>query len=318
MAGVSTRRILDTPVAIVDFETTGLTPRYDRVVEVSVVRLEPGRPPQVVLDTLVNPLRRVAATEIHGITDADVAKAPRFADIAGELIGVLHQCVVAAYNAYFDIRFLESELQTVGVDHRPPHVCLMYLRPMLGLGPRCRLDEACRLHGIGWEPKHMAASDALASGNLLVRYLEAIQERGIQTFGELARLKRYKFVDSFENDPYPHPSSFKLPCCERFCSRSGYSHVKTLDPVRQALAGYWDALKTVVADLEITDEEVEHVMQERKRLGLDEEQVRSIHAKVFASVIAQFTDDRRLDDAEVRKLNRLYRCLAKLGWAPGL
>lgn len=64
--GISSLRIADTPVAVIDFETTGLTPGYDRVVEVSIVRIDPGSKPRVVFDTLVNPARPMAATEIHG------------------------------------------------------------------------------------------------------------------------------------------------------------------------------------------------------------------------------------------------------------
>ncbi len=300
-----------------DLETTGLTPGYDRVVEVSVVRVSPGQGPTLVLDTLVNPMRRVAATEIHGITDEDVANAPRFVEIAGELVGVLKDCVVAAYNVYFDIKFLNSELRNAGVNHEPPHFCLMYLRPMLGLGSRCKLEEACRLHGIDHEVEHVAASDAVASGKLFGVYLQAIQERGIQTYRDLADLKSYKFVDSFANDPFPTPSTFKLPVCDRLCSRSGHARATVVDPTRRAFAAYWDALKTVIADLEITDEEVAYVINERTRVGLKDEQIRVIHAKAFASVIAQFAEDKWLDDGEVTKLNRFYRCLARLGWAPG-
>lgn len=72
--GIAKRRIEETPVAVIDFETTGLTPGYDRVVEVSVVRVDPGERPKLVYDTLVNPARPMAATEIHGISDADVAR----------------------------------------------------------------------------------------------------------------------------------------------------------------------------------------------------------------------------------------------------
>ena len=68
--GIKDRRIAETPVAIIDFETTGLTAGFDRVIEVSVVRVDPGEQPRLVFDTLVNPHRPVAATEIHGITDA--------------------------------------------------------------------------------------------------------------------------------------------------------------------------------------------------------------------------------------------------------
>ena len=315
--GVNHCRISEQPIAIVDFETTGLTPGHDRVVEVSVVRLEPGKSPQLVLDTLINPGRSVSATEIHGITDDDVAEAPSFRDVAGKLVEVLSGCVVAAYNVYFDMRFLNFELRNIGVDHEPPHFCLMYLRPMLGLGSRCKLEEACRQHGIEHDVCHMAANDAMVCGKLLSNYLAEIRKRDIATYGDLARLKRYKFLSSFDNDPFPGRDVFKLPGCERLRSRSERIAKTTVDPTRRALVGYWDALRTVVADLEITDEELEYIVKERARLGLKVEQIRALHARAFAGAISQFTDDRWLDDREVRSLRRLRECLSRLGWAPG-
>lgn len=315
--GILSRRINETPVAMVDFETTGLTPGFDRVVEVSVVRMDPGQRPHLCFDTLVNPMRPVAATEIHGITDDDVAQAPRFNDIAGDLIGVLTDCVVAAHNVYFDIRFLQYELEQSGVNHEPPHFCLMYMRPMLGLGCRCKLEEACRAHDIEHEVTHVAAQDAEASGALLGCYLEILRERNIATFGELAQLKNYKFLKSFGNDPLPHPKAFNLAKCDRLCSRSQQVAEKIVDPSRHALGAYWDALRTVVADLEITEDEMEYMVNERRRLGLKEEQVRVLHARAFTSAITQFIDDQWLDDQEAMKLQRLHNCLAQLGWAPG-
>ncbi|NUQ61370.1 MAG: hypothetical protein HUU20_02710 [Pirellulales bacterium] len=104
---------------------------------------------------------------------------------------------------------------------------------------------------------------------------------------------------------------------ERLCSRIGHIHAPAADPTRQALAAYWDAIRTVVADLEITDREVAYVLGEQNRLGLTPDQIRSVHAKAFASVIAQFAEDRSVDDRESRKLQRLHQCLSRLGWAPG-
>lgn len=314
MTGIAARRIDETPVAVVDFETTGLNAGYDRVVEVAVVRVDPGQEPKVVLDTLVNPLRRVSATEIHGITEADVADAPRFADIAGAVVGSLEGCAVAAYNVYFDIRFLNSELVNSGVDHEPPHFCLMYLRPMLGLGPRCKLEDACRANSVEYASCHTAANDAMASGHLLKKYIQTIADRGITTFGELQRLKSYKFCKSWDQRPLPHPSAFKLGPFDRFKSRSGHTKV---DPVRDSLRSYWEALKLVLSDLEISDDELNSIVDEQRRLGLEVEQIRSLHARAFANAITQFSDDRRIDDREARKLRKLYVCLDRLGWAPG-
>lgn len=315
--GISNRAIAETPIAILDFETTGLVAGADRVVEVSVVRLEPGKEPRLVLDTLVNPMRRMGATEIHGITDQDVVNAPRFCDIAGEVVGALSGCAVAAYNVYFDMKFLGYELQNSGVAQEPPHLCLMYLRPMLGLGSRCKLEEACRFHGIEYQDSHVAGNDAMASAKLFRCYLDAAQDRGVRTFADLARLKKYKFSDSFANEPFPHPSVLRLSPYERLCSRIGYVHEAVVDPMRRAFVAYWDAIKTVVADLDVSDDEVAYVLNERTRYGLTLDQIRSVHAKAFASVIAQFAEDRSVDDREVRKLQRLHRCLSRLGWAPG-
>ncbi|MEX1040439.1 MAG: 3'-5' exonuclease [Pirellulaceae bacterium] len=313
--GISSLRIADTPVAVIDFETTGLVPGHDRVVEVSVVRIDPGKPPEVVFDTLINPLRPMGATEIHGITDADVINAPRFQDIAGELLAATQDCVISAYNVYFDIKFLNFELANAGVTHAPPHFCLMYLRPMLGLGSRCKLDVACRAHNVNYEATHIAADDAFAAGLLFGNYLQEINRQGVSTYGDLARLRKYKFNESFSCQPFPDPGTLGLKRFEKAVSRAGFA--PQVDPVRQAIASYWDTLKTVLADLEITEEELQIVLEERKGGGLKKEQIRMLHAKAFSGVISQFTSDQWLDDGEVIKLRKLHDCLSKLGWAPG-
>ena len=312
--GIADRRIAETPVAVIDFETTGLTPGPDRVVEVSVVRIDPGEQPRLVFDTLVNPERRMAATEIHGITDAAVAHAPKFHEIAGDLIEATRDCVVAAYNVYFDIKFLNFELGRVKVGHEPPHFCLMYMRTMLQLGYRCKLHEACRAHGIDYEGTHVAADDAFAAAQLYGSFLPELDHRGISTFSELSRLRRYKFLKSFDSSPFSHPDAYGLRCSQSVVSRAGPQKV---DPVRQAMSAYWDLLKTVLADLDITDEELAIAVAERERGGLTVDQIRALHARAFASVLSQFTHDQSLDDSEARKLKRLHACLAKLGWAPG-
>jgi DNA polymerase-3 subunit epsilon len=316
MHGILDRPIHDTPIAVLDFETTGLTPGHDRVVEVSVVRRDPGQRPRLVLDTLVNPLRPMAATEIHGITDDDVREAPRFEEIAGELLAALSDCVMAAYNVYFDLKFLRYELQQAGVAQVPPHLCLMYLRPMLGLGCRCKLEEACRAHGIHYQQSHVAAHDAQASAELLELYLQDLRQRQIHTFHDLARLGSYKFTQSWTGPPLSAPR-FSLPRAARLWSRVGHVPQRSVDPLQAALRSYWDTLKAVVADLVITDEELADAVRQRQRLGLNQEQIRFLHAKAFESAIAQFVDDQRIDDLEARKLQLLHQALAKLGWAPG-
>src|SRR5262245_25881221 len=193
MDGILGRRITETPIAVLDFETTGFSAGHDRVVEVSVVRIEPGAQPRLVLDTLVNPHRPMAATHIHGIVDRDVADAPSFEHIAGDLLRAISDCVVAAHNVYFDMAFLRYELGRLGEFRDVPHVCTRYTRPILGLAA-CSLDEACRIHQVEYTPTHSSRVDATAAAGLGIKYRDAFLDRRIATFHDLtSQGRRYKF-----------------------------------------------------------------------------------------------------------------------------
>lgn len=96
--------------AVLDLQTTGLHPAQgSRVCEVGIVRM---RGDGVVLDeysTLVNPGMRVSNDEFHGITNADVQHAPRFQDIAGDVLAYLADAVVVSHNLDFEEKFLAAE-----------------------------------------------------------------------------------------------------------------------------------------------------------------------------------------------------------------
>ena len=148
-------------------------------------------------DTLVNPDRRMAATEIHGITGQHVADAPRFEEVASELLHALSDSVVAAHNVYFDLRFLQFELGRLGLFRDVPHVCTMHARPLLGL-KSCSLNAACLADRIDFTPTHSSRSDSMAAALLWMRYRDAFLDRRILTFRDLTRMgRRYKFFSSF-------------------------------------------------------------------------------------------------------------------------
>jgi DNA polymerase-3 subunit epsilon len=88
--------------AVLDFETTGLFPSHDRVIEVAVVHVDETGTITGQWDTLVNPQRDLGAQRIHHITSAEVMDAPTFAEIAPKLIELLSGRVLVAHNASFD------------------------------------------------------------------------------------------------------------------------------------------------------------------------------------------------------------------------
>jgi DNA polymerase III subunit epsilon len=327
-SGIHHLRIAETPIAILDIETTGLNAGNDKIVEISVFRIDPGSEPKLVFDTLVNPSRRMGATEIHGITDEDVANAPHFPEIVDALVYSISECVVAAYNVYFDMRFIEYEMRNCGISESLPHFCLMYMRPLLKLGPRCCLGDACISHNIPYSNAHIASADAEASALLLKFYMDAIADQGIQTFRDLESQKSYKFFNSFAFSPIVYSKSAATPHFHRVCSRSSKKIAVSIEPsprpiqslksrLNEGLVHYWDALKAAVTDLIITDEEVQQLKNIELSYGLTGDHIRFLHARIFSAVINQFIDDQELDDRERRKLKRLHQCLSILGWAPG-
>ena len=101
-----------------DVETTGLRPLHQRITEVAAIRFTDG---QVTArySSLVNPERRIplAIAKLTGITDADVAAAPVFAEVADDLLDFLGHGPVVGHNVRFDIGFVNAELKRIG---KPP------------------------------------------------------------------------------------------------------------------------------------------------------------------------------------------------------
>lgn len=318
--GISERKICDTPIAIVDLETTGLYAGGDRIVEIAVVRAEPSIAPSLQFETLVNPRRAVSATEIHGITDADVADAPTFEDVAGNVVSSITGAVFSSYNVYFDAKFVQAELAGCGVPRFPPYFCLMYLRPLLGLGKRCSLGDACAAHNVQHTHTHMAASDALAAARLWQFYVASLGTCGVHTFGDLAKLKSYKFMESFSGPMYVSADGASLRTTTRLKPRNVTVPPPTADPrvARHKLLGeYWDCLTSALSDFAVTDEEVQLLRARQQRLAITEDELRWMHARAFAGLLSLICQDQAVTVDEVWALRNVTNALRAIGWAPG-
>jgi DNA polymerase-3 subunit epsilon len=183
--------------AVIDFETTGLDPAVDRVLEVGVVCFDDG-----VLTAsqnwLVNPTIPVPeeASKVHGITDEMLADQPPLAQVWAEVRGMLEGRLPVAYNAPFDKRFLIAELERMGeptwgqelppamqseVEWIDPLVWVRELFPDQG----AKLTAITEHLGIPLDDAHRAASDAEATGKVLL----AMSDRTPATYAELIRVQ---------------------------------------------------------------------------------------------------------------------------------
>jgi DNA polymerase-3 subunit epsilon len=109
---------LTRPLVFFDIEATGTDPLADRIVELSMVRVNP---PPVGLEPprtwRINPQMRIPseATEVHGISNGDLDGAPGFADIANEVVALVDGADLAGFSiGRFDVRILQAELVRAG------------------------------------------------------------------------------------------------------------------------------------------------------------------------------------------------------------
>lgn len=157
--------------AVVDIEATGSSSRRHRIVELAVVLLDGERRVQGEYSTLVDPEGPVGPTHIHGIEAADLGPAPRFAQIAPRLLGLLRGRVLVGHNVGCDRAFLAAEYARLGVElPTAPVLCTMRLAERCfpaagGLSLRACAEAA----GLpGWAA-HTALGDARTAGRLLER-----------------------------------------------------------------------------------------------------------------------------------------------------
>src|SRR5215207_1909186 len=158
---------------VVDAETTGLSPREHRIVELAVVVLDERGSPLGEASTLVDPGGDLGSVEAHGIRPEHLAGAPRFGSIAGWLQQWLAGKVVVGHNLLFTTAFLDEEYRRVGV--AMPHVpviCTMTHAPRyLPSLPGRTLEQCCAAAGIPLPPERSALNRARAAAALFARFL---------------------------------------------------------------------------------------------------------------------------------------------------
>lgn len=163
------------PFVAIDLETTGTDMSVDRIVQIGMVKVYPNGS-KVVKNRLVNPNRPIPAeaTEVHNISDTDVAGEPTFAQIAKSVLEFIDECeVIVTFNGdRFDLPLLYNEFYRAGIvwDHSK-HVFIDVMKMYHKLSPRTLVAAAKQYLGIDFEDE---AHDALNDVNITIDVLMAM------------------------------------------------------------------------------------------------------------------------------------------------
>ena len=164
-----------TRIAVIDFETTGLSPAMgDRATEVAIVLLENG----CVVDrfqSLMNAGVFIPAfiTSLTGISNAMVAAAPDAASVMRDASRFVGDAPMVAHNAAFDRKFWQAELARAGAAADHPFACtLLVARRLYPQAPSHKLGVLVDYHHL---PRAGRAHRALADAEMAASLLGQIQ-----------------------------------------------------------------------------------------------------------------------------------------------
>lgn len=163
--------------AIIDVETTGLNPAGEKITEIAVY-LHDGNRITDEYQSLVKPEKRIPfqITGLTGISNNMVAGAPRFCDIAKDIVMMTEGRIIVGHNVSFDYRFLRAEFKQLFYDFKRKTLCTKQLSRKLMPGKKSYgLGALCRDVGITIKGRHRAGGDALATVKLF-EHLRSLED----------------------------------------------------------------------------------------------------------------------------------------------
>jgi DNA polymerase-3 subunit epsilon len=180
--------ILDSPLAIIDVETTGMSYTHGGVIDIGVLRIEHGEIVQS-FHQLVNPGTAIPSfiTQLTGITNDELATSPSFETIATPLHDILEGCIFVAHNVRFDYAFIKEEFRRVGMVYSPRQLCTVKLSRLLyPMHQGHKLANLIERFGIVTSERHRALADARATWHVLEAM---VAQKGQEVVEAAARLQ---------------------------------------------------------------------------------------------------------------------------------
>jgi DNA polymerase III subunit epsilon len=151
----------------------------DRITEIAIILFDG----EVIIDkfqSLINPERSIPfeITRITGITNEMVARAPKFYEVAKQVVTMTDGAIFVAHNVRFDYGFIKQEFENLGFTYTRKQLCTVVLSRKAFPGLRSySLGNLIRHFGIEVENRHRAMDDTIATVDILSRILNKEEGR---------------------------------------------------------------------------------------------------------------------------------------------
>ncbi len=216
-------KISEAIFTVFDFETTGLYPYTgDRICEIGAIRFGRGKPAKR-FHSMVDPGRPVSsgAFSVNGITEEMFEGAPTIGAILPDFMDFVKDSVLVAYNAGFDLGFLESALgsEKQKLDNYPVIDALRLARRLFPEAGRYSLASVSHHLGVVIDGEHRAMADAIMTLKVFRKELAALKKAGVASVEDIVYSRTSK-------RPMPGKvKDYKLRMIEEAISRQKRLHI---------------------------------------------------------------------------------------------
>lgn len=180
--------------SIIDIETTGGISKRDKITEIAIIVYEDG---QIVdqFESLVNPERSIPyeITRMTGITNEMVENAPKFYEIAKDILQKTENCIFVAHNVFFDYNFIKEEFAQLGYTFSRKKLCTVQLSRRYFKGLKSySLGSLIEHFKIPVENRHRAMEDTKATLHVFIRILKLSDQNNLHLSDLSTLLKENK------------------------------------------------------------------------------------------------------------------------------
>ena len=179
----SKNQSIDDNYVVFDIETTGFSPKVNKIIEIGAVKVEHGKITDK-FSTFVNPQVPIPfrIEELTSINDSMVENAPTIDVILPQFIDFCQGCIMVAHNADFDMSFIFKNCEDLGIEFAPSIVDTVALaRILLPNLNRFKLDTVAKALGVSLENHHRAVDDAGCTAEIFVKFVEMLHQRDVLT-----------------------------------------------------------------------------------------------------------------------------------------
>ena len=178
---------LDTTYCVLDLETTGFSPRLEKITEIGIMKYQDGK----VIDKFscfVNPEKSIPprVVEVTGITDDMVRNAETIDKVFPKLLEFIKDSVLVAHNAEFDVGFLRHFARELGYEFDFTYLDTLSLAYELFPEYKTyKLGRIAKNLGIKVDVAHRALDDVDTTVKVFKVMLDMLRERGVKTLEDI-------------------------------------------------------------------------------------------------------------------------------------